>query len=70
MLHIICDVIDIAQYYSLKSRMAAMYFALCQNLKSSFLCQFAFENIQNRTKTVLVLLTALNTKNLIKTLML
>ena len=32
MLHVICDVIGIAQYHFLKSKMAAMYFALCQNL--------------------------------------
>ena len=28
-----CDRIGIAQYLFLKSKMAAMYFALCQNLK-------------------------------------
>ena len=33
MLHVICDVIGIAQYHFLKSKMAAMYFALYQNLK-------------------------------------
>ena len=33
MLHVTCDVIDIAQYHFLKSKMAAMYFALYQNLK-------------------------------------
>ena len=33
MLHVTCDVIDITQYHILKSKMAAMYFALCQNLK-------------------------------------
>ena len=32
MLHVTCDVIDIAQYHFLKSEMATMYFALCQNL--------------------------------------
>ena len=33
MLHVTCDVIGIAQYLVLKSKTAAMYFALCQNLK-------------------------------------
>ena len=33
MLHLTCDVIDIAQYYFLKSKMAAMYFALYHNFK-------------------------------------
>ena len=33
MIHVTCDVIGIAQYHFLKSKMAAMYFALCQNLK-------------------------------------
>ena len=32
MLHVTCDVIGIAQYHFLKSKMAAMYFALYQNL--------------------------------------
>ena len=33
MLHVTCDVIRIAQYHFLKSKMAAMYFAFCQDLK-------------------------------------
>ena len=33
MLHVTCDVIGIAQYHFLKSKMAAMYFALYQNFK-------------------------------------
>ena len=37
----------------LKAKMVAMYFALCQNFKD-FLTRFAFENISDRTKTVLV----------------
>ena len=28
-----CDVIGIAQHHFLKFKMAAMYFALCQNIK-------------------------------------
>ena len=35
-----CDVIGIAQYHILKFKMAAMYFALCQNLKL-FLVNFS-----------------------------
>ena len=62
MLHVTCDVIGIAQYYFLKSKMAAMYFALYQNFK--LFCQFVLENVRNRTKTVLVTLIALNTRNL------
>ena len=33
MLHVTYDVIGIAQYYFLKSKMAAMYFALYQTFK-------------------------------------
>ena len=33
MLHLTCVVIGNAQYHFFKSKMAAMYFALCQNLK-------------------------------------
>ena len=33
MLHVTCEVIGIVQYHFLKSKMAAMYFALYQNLK-------------------------------------
>ena len=33
MLHVTCDVIGTAQYHFLKPKIAAMYFALCQNLK-------------------------------------
>ena len=33
MLHVACDVIGVAQYHFLKSKMAAMYFALYQNFK-------------------------------------
>ena len=69
MLHVICDVIGIAQYHFLKSKMVAMYFALCQNLKT-FCSQIIFENVRNRTKTVLVTLIALGTRNLSKIVML
>ena len=33
MLHVTYDVVGIAQYHFLKSKMAAMYFALYQNFK-------------------------------------
>ena len=69
MLHVTCDVIGIAQNHFLKSKMAAMYFALYQNFKL-FFCQFVLENVRNRTKTVLVTLIALNTRNLSKIVML
>ena len=36
MLHVTCEVIGIVQYHFLKSKMAAMYFALYQNLKLFF----------------------------------
>ena len=58
MLHVTCDVIDIAQYYFLKSKVTTMYFALCQIA------------VEKRNKIVLVTLIALNTRNLSKTLML
>ena len=64
-----CDVIGIAQYHFLKSKMVAMYFALYQNFKLIFI-KFFLKNVRNRTKTVLVTLTALNTRNLSKIVML
>ena len=69
MLHVTCDVIGIAQYHFLKSKMAAVYFALYQIL-SFFFGQFVLENVRNRTKTVLLTLIALNTRNLSKIVML
>ena len=69
MLHVTCDVIGIVQYHFLKSKMAAMYFALYQNFKL-FLVNFVLENVRNRTKTVLATLIALNTRNLSKIVML
>ena len=69
MLQVIRDVIGITQYNILKSKMAAICFELCQNLKI-FLAQFAFENAENSAKMVLVTLIALNTKSLCKALML
>ena len=63
MLHVTYDIIGITQYHFLKSKMAAMYFALYQNFKL-FFSQFVLENVRNRTKTVLVTLIALRTRNL------
>ena len=45
MLHVTCDVIGVAQYHFIKSKMAAMYFALYQNFKLffyfvPFICRF------------------------------
>ena len=34
MLHVTCDIIGIVQYLIFNSKMAAMYFALYQNLKA------------------------------------
>ena len=69
MLHVTCDVIGIAQYHFLRSKMAAMYFALYQNFKL-FFSQFVLENVRNRSTMVLVTLIALNTRNLSKIVML
>ena len=73
MLHVTCDVIGIAQYHFLKSKMAAMYFALYQNFKlfsNTNFCQFVLENVRNKTKPVLVTLIALNTRDFSKIVML
>ena len=68
MLHVIFDIIVIAQYHFLKFKMAAMYLHFIKIL--SFFSQFVLENVRNRTKTVLVTLIALNTRNLSKIVML
>ena len=49
MLHVTSDVIDIAQYHFLKSKMAAMYFALYQNLKL-FLINLYWKTIETGLK--------------------
>ena len=49
--------------------MAAVYFALYQNLKVYF-SQSVLENVRNRTETVLTTLIALNTRTLSKIVML
>ena len=69
MLHVTCDVIDIAQYHFLKSKMAAMYFALYQNLKL-FLVNLYWKTLETELKRFLVTLIALNTRNLSKIVML
>ena len=69
MLYVTCDIIGIAQCHFFESKMAAMYFALYQNLKL-FFSQFVLENVRNKTKTVLVAQKALNTRNLSELVML
>ena len=49
--------------------MEAMYFAFYQNLNLLF-SQFVLENVRKGSKTVLVSLIALNTRNLSKIVML
>ena len=49
MLHVNCDFIVIAQYHFLKSKMAAMYFALYQNLKS-FLVNLYWKTLETELK--------------------
>ena len=44
-----CDVIGIAQYHFLKSKMAAMYFASFQNLKL-FLVNFYWKMLETELK--------------------
>ena len=70
MFHVTCDVIDIAQYHFLKSKMAVMYFVLYHSKFKAVFGQFVLENVRNRTKTVLVTLITLNTRDLSKVLML
>ena len=53
MLHVTGDVIYIARYHFMKSKMAAMYFVFCQNLKL-FLVNLHLKKVESRTKTVLV----------------
>ena len=68
MLHVTYDVIGIAQYHFLKSKIAAMYFALYQNFKL-FLVNLYWKTLET-TKMVLVTLIALNTRSLSKIVML
>ena len=61
MLHVTCDVIGIAQCHFLKSKMAPCILHLSKF--KAFFSQFVLENVRNRTKTVLVTVIALNTRN-------
>ena len=65
MLHVTCDVMGIAQYHFLKPKMGATLSKF-----KAFSSQFVLENVRNRTKTVLVTLYALNTRNWSKIVML
>ena len=49
MLHVSCDVIGIAQYHFLKFKMAAMCFALYQNLKL-FLANLYWKMLETELK--------------------
>ena len=49
MLHVTYDVIGIAQYHFLKSKMVAMYFALYQNFKL-FFSQFVLVTLETELK--------------------
>ena len=66
--HVTCDVIGIMQYLF---EIQDGGHVLCTASKfKAFRNQFAFDNVSNRTKKVLVILTALNTRNLSKILLL
>ena len=69
MLHVTCDVIGIAQYHFLKSKMAVMYFALYRNF-NLFLVNLYWKTLKTELKRFYVTLTALNTRNLSKIVML
>ena len=51
MLHVTCDVIGIVEYHFLKSKMAAMYFALYQNLKL-FLVNLYWKTLETELKRI------------------
>ena len=55
------DVIDIAQHH-FEIQDGGHVFCTLSKFKA-FVSQFALENVENRTKTVLVTLIALNTRN-------
>ena len=62
MLHVTCDVIGIAQYHFFEIQDGGHVFCTLSKFKAFFI-QFIFENVRNRTKTVLVTLIELNTRN-------
>ena len=68
MLHVTCEIIGIAQYHFFEIQDGGHVFCTLSKCKA-FLCQFAFGNVGNRTKTVLLTMMALNTRNLSKTLL-
>ena len=49
MLHVTCDLIGIAQYHFLKSKMVDMYFALYQKLKL-FLVNLYWKTLETELK--------------------
>ena len=49
MLYVTCDINGIAQYHFLKSKMAAIYFALYQNLKL-FLVNWYWKTLETKLK--------------------
>ena len=49
MLHVTYDVVGIAQYHFLKSKMTAMYFALYQSFKH-FLVNFCWKTLETALK--------------------
>ena len=69
MMHVTCDVVGTVQYHFLKSKKGGHVFCTLSKFKA-FFGQFVLENVRNSTKTVLVTLIALNTKDLSKTVML
>ena len=69
MLHMTCDVIVIAQYHFFEIQDGGYVFCTLSKFKA-FFGQFALENVRNRTKTVLVTLIVLNTRDLSKIVML
>ena len=69
MLPVTCDVIGIAQYHFFEIQDGGHVFCTLSKFQV-FFSQFVLESVRNRTKTVLVSLIALNTRNLSKIVML
>ena len=62
-----CDIIGIAQY--LFEIQDGGHVACTVSKFQAFASRFAFENVSNRAKTILMTLIALNTRSMSKTLM-
>ena len=62
MLHVTCDVIGIMQYHFFGMQDGGHVFCTLSKFKA-FFSKFLLENVGNRTKTVLVTLIALYTRN-------